>query len=503
MHDMEIVSDLRALLSEKLGQDRFELWLAATKIVPLDGKLLVAAPSKFSENWLRRHYRQALEEAAQQILGKAVAVEFHVDETLAAPRQPSGQEKCGARNGRAHQRPCGASGHAPDARPVSSPNCPAPAAGPMFSLVAADAAPKAVTNHAARDGSGRADTTPRRRFSTLDSFVVGACNRLAHASAQTAAERPGTLTPLVVYGPHGCGKTHLLEGIWTAARRGACANAVYLSAEQFTTLFVAALRGGGLPSFRRKYRGVELLLVDDLQFLVGKRATRVELLHTIDSLLREGRQLVFSADRQPGELSELGPELTTRLAGGMVCKLEAPDRETRLRLVREFARRLEVVLGDDVAEFIADRITAGGRELAGAVNRLHASARILASKIDRAFAETTLAESAIGMRMVRLSDIQRAVCDVFGLAKDSLQSSRRSKAVSGPRTLAMWLARKHTRAGLAEIGQFFGRRSHSTVISAEKRVSDWMAQQAEVDLSSTRLRVEEAVRRVEAQIRAG
>jgi chromosomal replication initiator protein len=503
MHDMEIVSDLRALLSEKLGQDRFELWLAATKIVPLDGKLLVAAPSKFSENWLRRHYRPALEEAARQVLGKAVAVEFQVDETLAAPRQHSGKEKCGARNGQAHQRPCGASGDARDATPAGSRNCPVQGAAPIFSLVTADAAPGAVTNHAVRDGNGRADATPRRRFSTLDSFVVGTCNRLAHASAQTAAERPGALTPLVVYGPHGCGKTHLLEGIWTAARRGACANAVYLSAEQFTTLFVAALRGGGLPNFRRKYRGVELLLIDDLQFLVGKRATRVELLHTIDSLLREGRQLVFSADRQPSELSELGPELTTRLAGGMVCKLEAPARETRLRLVREFARRLEVVLADDVAEFIADRITAGGRELAGAVNRLHATARILACPIDRIFAETTLVESAIGARMVRLNDIQRAVCDVFGLPKDSLQSSRRSKAVSGPRTLAMWLARKHTRAGLAEIGQFFGRRSHSTVISAEKRVSDWMAQQAEVDLANARLRVEEAVRRVEAQLRAG
>jgi len=267
MHDMEIVSAVRALLSEKLGPDRFELWLAATKIVPLDGKLLVVAPSKFSESWLRRHYRPALEEAAQKVLGKAVAVEFQVDETLAASRQQGSDEKCDARNGDAHQRPCGASANTKHAMPADLQDCPVPPAGTIFSLVSADPAPRAVANHKARDGNGHA--APRRRFSTLDSFVVGACNRLAHASAQTAAERPGTLTPLVVYGPHGCGKTHLLEGIWTAARRGACANAVYLSAEQFTTLFVAALRGGGLPSFRRKYRGVELLLVDDLQFLVG------------------------------------------------------------------------------------------------------------------------------------------------------------------------------------------------------------------------------------------
>src|SRR5262249_4300447 len=158
--------------------------------------------------------------------------------------------------------------------------------------------------------------------------------------------------------------------------------------------------------FRRKYRGVELLLIDDLQFLVGKRATRAELLHTIDSLLRERRQLVFSADRPPSELSELGPELTTRLAGGMVCPLEAPDRETRVGLVHEFAKRLEIVVTDDVAQLVADRVAAGGRELAGAMNRLHAVGRMLGCAIDRAFAEATLAESAMGTRMVRLIDIQ-------------------------------------------------------------------------------------------------
>jgi len=353
------------------------------------------------------------------------------------------------------------------------------------------------------ENSHAANAAPRRRFATLESFVVGMGNRLAHASAQSAAERPGTLTPLFVYGPHGCGKTHLLEGIWSAARRAGCGNAIYLSAEQFTTLFVSALHGSGLPSFRRKYRGVDLLLIDDVQFLVGKRATRVELLHTIDCLLREGRQLVFSADRAPPQLSELGPELTTRLAGGMVCQVELPDRQTRLGLVHEFAGRLHVALADDVAELVADRIAAGGRELAGAVHRLHAAARLLGCPIDRAFAEATLAQSVTGARMVRLIDIQRAVCDVFGLSKDSLQSGRRSKALSGPRTLAMWLARKHTRAGLVEIGQFFGRRSHSTVITAEKRVSDWIARQEEVELAHARLPVDEAVRQVEARLRAG
>src|SRR5262249_22658678 len=151
--------------------------------------------------------------------------------------------------------------------------------------------------------------------------------------------------------------------IWTAARTSRTPlNAVYLSAEQFTTLFVAALRGAGLPNFRRKYRGVDLLLIDDLQFLARKKATLSELLHTIDALLRDGRQLVFSADRPPSGLADLGPELTTRLSGGMVCRIEAPALPMRLGLVQQFAKRMALEMPNDVAELVAASIPAGARE---------------------------------------------------------------------------------------------------------------------------------------------
>jgi chromosomal replication initiator protein len=319
------------------------------------------------------------------------------------------------------------------------------------------------------------------------------------------AEKPGSLTPLVFHGPSGCGKTHLLEGIWSAARaqhRGA--NIVYLSAEQFTTYFLEALRGSGLPSFRRKHRSVDLLIVDDLQFFAGKRATLVEVLHTIDSLLREGKQLVFSSDRAPTELHQLGPELMTRLAGGMVCRLESPDLQLRQGLVSEFAHRLNVELSQDIVELIATRVTTGAREISGAINRIHATGRMLGKSISYELAVEALA----GMhqqaaRTVRLVDIERAVCGVFGLPGESLQSSQRTKNVNAPRMLAMWLARKHTRAGLNEIGQYFGRRSHSTVISANKRVADWMTQQSELDLADRRCQIDEAIRRVEDQLRVG
>ncbi|HEY2882541.1 MAG TPA: DnaA/Hda family protein, partial [Pirellulales bacterium] len=241
-----------------------------------------------------------------------------------------------------------------------------------------------------------------------------------------------------------------------------------------------------------------------LQFLARKKATLSELLHTIDALLRDGRQLVFSADRPPSELADLGPELTTRLAGGMVCRIEAPELQTRIGLVRQFAQRMALELPGDVVELVAGKISAGARELLGAVNRLHAAARMLNRGIDLALAEETLAElSHSHGRAVRLADIEHAVCEVFGLDKHSLQTDRRAKRVSTPRMLAMWLARKYTRAGLSEIGHYFGRRSHSTVISAHKRVENMVAERSEIETAHARLKITEAVERVEAQLRTG
>ena len=252
------------------------------------------------------------------------------------------------------------------------------------------------------------------------------------------------------YGPTSVGKTHLLEGIWTAARQShQRLTAVYLSAEQFTSHFLEALRGSGLPSFRRKYRGVGLLMIDDLQFFVGKRATQVELLHTIDTFLREGRQLVFAADRSPAELAELGPELTTRLSSGLVCRIEPPDYATRLGIVAPNGAADEAHVPAEVQDFVASQLTSHARELSGALCRLQATGQAMGRPISLAMAEEALADLIRHSgRVVRLADIEKAVCEVFGLEPASLQSDAKAKRVSHPRMLAMWLARKHTRAAL-------------------------------------------------------
>jgi chromosomal replication initiator protein len=277
---------------------------------------------------------------------------------------------------------------------------------------------------------------------------------------------------------------------------------VYLSAEQFTTGFVEALRGSGLPSFRQKCRGANLLAIDDLQFFVGKARTLEELQYTVDTLLADGRQLVLASDRSLGELRSLGPELSSRLAGGLVCQIEPPEFATRLGILRRLRDELRLVAEEDVLARVAGQITAGARELRGALHRLQAMSAAFGEPITMDMADAALRELARQCtRPVRLADVEHAVCDVFGVEPAQLRSERKGRNVSEPRMLAMWLARKYTRAAWSEIGQFFGRRSHSTVIAAHRRVERMISAQGEIGLGDRPCRVEEAIRRLETALR--
>jgi chromosomal replication initiator protein len=334
--------------------------------------------------------------------------------------------------------------------------------------------------------------------------VVCDGNRLAWTSARLAADQPGRHSPLFLCGPTGVGKTHLLEGIWSAYKRAAHGRpALYLTAEQFTCLFLEALRQSGLPSFRRKVRDVGLLLIDDVQFFAGKRATLSELLHTVDTLTREGQQLVLAADRPPSALKALGPELLSRLSGSVQCQLTPPDYAARLEIVARLTVAWELSLPDDVQALVASHFAAHVRQLQGALRRLQAARLAHQRPITLETAEDCLSELLLEQqRAVQLADIERVVVETFGLEPQSLQSDAKHKYVSHPRMLAMWLARKHTRAALSEIGRYFGKRSHTTVISARRKIESLMTQGAQIDLADRRWKVEDAIRRVEDRLRA-
>ena len=483
------VGSIRDAFRARIGSDRHDVWFGGETRLQLergaDGGLVVTlvAGNPLSHGLIQRTFRADLAAAVREALGEeGVRIELVPDAPDAGPAPPAD----------------GAAGTVPS---------PPPAAGTSLLRVAE---PRALVP--AEEPEAPAEPLPARQASparaplSLDAYVVGGGNRMAHAAAAMAAERPGAMTPVLLHGPSGTGKSHLLEAIALRTRQLRSRSAVVLlSAEQFTTTFLDALHGRrGLPGFRRSLRSADLLLVDDIQFLAGKKATVSELLHTVEALLRSGRQVVLTADRDAEGLGELGADLQARLRGGMSAPILPPDAPTREGIVAALAARRGLDLPADVIRFVADRLTRNARELAGAVNRLEATSHMTGLPVDAGMARECLADLVrASSRAVRLADVERAVCRAFGIEPATLHSPGRSRRVNHPRILAMFLARKHTAAALTEIGRHFGRRSHSTVISAGRTVDGWIASGTTIHLAGAEWEISEALRRAEEALRAG
>ena len=456
---------VRAAVRERIGDERFAVWFGeATWLAAADGKgIVLQAGAGRTHEWLRRTFRRDVEAAVAAICGPRAALAWEPAATGTTP-------------------------------PADAPSAPG-------GLTVVQPPPETTTVVAAP----AAGIGGRRGGRSLADFVVGPSNKMALAAVELAASRPGEMSPLVVHGPGGVGKTHLLEGLCERARELRPGSvAVFLAAEQFTTGFLQALHGSGLPGFRRTCRSAELLVIDDLQFFVGKRATLQELQQTIDALQRQGRQVVLGCDREPESLPELGAELLARLRGGMAARIAPPDYDVRRGIVASLCQGRGLAVADEVIHYVASSMTRHARELYGAVNRLEAASTMLGVPVSLGLAEEALADLVrAGGRSVRLADIEKAVCQAFGIDRGGLQSGSRARAVSHGRMLAMYLARKHTHAALSEISSHFGRRSHSTVIAAQKTVAEWLATRARIVLADSAWDVEEAIQRVEDMLRAG
>ena len=315
---------------------------------------------------------------------------------------------------------------------------------------------------------------------TFDQFVIGEGNRLAHAAALAVAEQPGqAYNPLFLYGPPGVGKTHLLHSIaHYVANHGAGLTVRYATIEGFTNAFVTALRAGGVDEFKARYRGTDLLLVDDVQFLADKARTEEEFFHTFNALYGTGSQLVLTSDRLPRDMDALEERLLERFESGLVADITAPDLSTRLTILRLRARRSGLPDIDPRSlEVIADRVTDNIRALEGALVRVIAyhslrhpgepvTPALVAHVLDKLYPETRPA------RAVSVGDIQTLVCQTFELSRDELVSPSRTARVSWPRQLAMYLSRELTDATLPAIGRAFGGRDHATVLYAVRRAGD-------------------------------
>jgi chromosomal replication initiator protein len=484
--DREVVAALEQAIVQRVGEPRFNLWFARrTRFAWDDGQLTVGVPNLHFQEWLQKTFADAVRAAAAEVFGATLTVRFVIEPELF---QAAREEQAAAK---VPEPPAPSREEAPKP-PVPRRGKNRPPEGPtLFDGLVPEPPP-------ARPGPR---VRPSRRWHKLSEFVVGPCNRVAHASALSVIEEPGqTANPLVVHGPVGTGKTHLLEGIYAGLRRARAETRVlYVTAEDFTNRFVQAMRAGKLAPFRRQFRECDALLVDDLHFLAGKKATQEEFLHTFDALLADGRQLVVTCDCHPRLADELTPGLIDRLLGGAVWGLTPPDAETRLAILR--ARTAEAPAPDEVLCLLAGRLRGNVRELEGALHSLRHYSRVTGRPIDLALAHEALADLLRhAVRVVQLGDVDGAVCRALKLEAGALQSKGRSWAVSHPRMLAIFLARKHTAAAYAEVGSYFGGRNHSTAVAAEKKVRRWVAEDSELVLGERRLRVREVVERVEREL---
>jgi chromosomal replication initiator protein len=437
---------IRGRLREEVGEVEYRTWLRQMTLAGIEGdEAVVVLPTRFLRDWVRSHYGDRLRALWQQENAAVRRVDVRV-----------GAE-----------------------RPAAEPRANGAAAGEPAPRRSGLAEPLAARNGAARAQDARGDwSAPLDPRFTFDTFVVGKPNEFAHACARRVAEKPASpgFNPLFLYGGVGLGKTHLMHAVAWAIRGGeAQRNVAYMSAEKFMYRFIAALRSQSTMEFKESLRSVDVLMVDDLQFLIGKDNTQEEFFHTFNALVDAGKQIVVSADKSPSDLNGLEDRLRTRLGCGMVADIHATTYELRLSILQAKATAAGVEVPKGVTEFLAHKITSNVRELEGALNRLIAHANLFGRAVTLDGAQEVLHDILRAHdRRVTIEEIQRKVAEHYNIRLTDMSSARRARAVARPRQVAMYLAKQLTSRSLPEIGRRFGNRDHTTVMHAVSRISELM-----------------------------
>ncbi|WP_068299237.1 chromosomal replication initiator protein DnaA [Pararhodobacter sp. CCB-MM2] len=449
--------DVRSKLRGVVGENNFITWIAPLGLTGIEsGVARLSAPTNFIANWVNRNFAdpivRALNGAGANVHRIEIAVEARVPGATAAKTMTGAQRV---------QETLGKSSDAP-ALPASAPT------------------PAAPVTAAAPSGSEDVAGAPLDQRYTFDNFVVGKPNALAHAAARRVAEGAAvTFNPLFLYGGVGLGKTHLMHAIaWELQTRNPEAKVLYLSAEQFMYRFVQALRERQIMDFKSLFRSVDILMVDDVQFIAGKDSTQEEFFHTFNALIDQNKQIVISADRAPGEIKDLEERIKSRLQSGLVVDLHPTDYELRLGILQQKADQNrkaygEVSIAPDVLEYLAHRITTNVRVLEGALTRLFALASLLGREITLDMAQDTLADILRSSeRKVTVEEIQRKVAEHYNIRLSDMIGPKRLRTIARPRQIAMYLAKHMTTRSLPEIGRRFGGRDHTTILHGVRKVEE-------------------------------
>src|SRR5579872_3712578 len=426
---MNLWDEILARIETKVNRHSFYTWFRPTTFVASDrGSVTVRVPNALFKDWLTKHYAGVIAEATTELQRPSLVVNFVADSPVEAPVIPLSADEAAA---------------------LQTGPPPPPTAQP-----------------------GPAGLNPRYTF---DTFIVGSSNQFAHAACRAVAEAPSrSYNPLFIYGGVGLGKTHLMHAVGQyVLQHDRNLKLTYISSERFMNEMINAVRYDRVLDFRERYRSVDVLLVDDIQFLAGKEGTQTEFFHTFNALYDSQKQIVLSSDCPPHEIPALEERLRSRFEWGLIADIQSPDLETKVAILKKKAETEAVPLPDNVAIYIAGRIKSNIRELEGSLIRLIAYASLTGQEITLPLAQDVLKNILDHEdKAITIEAIQKYVADYYNLKLADLKSRNNAKSVSMPRQIAMYLCKSLTHASLPEIGRSFGGKHHSTVIHSIRKVND-------------------------------
>jgi chromosomal replication initiator protein len=491
---MNIWEQTLARIETKVNRHSFYTWFKPTSCILDEGDhLTIRVPNGLFRDWLLKHYGGIMADALAEIGRPGTLLTFVTEEpsspfqeSVSTPLSSNAPRSAGSLTAQVpvttetriqstSVSPTAAVSAAPVAPPVAIPPVAAAAAAPQPVQVTVETGPRASSGVAVSDEDGNSNPAGLNPRYTFDTFVVGPSNQFAHAACRAVAEAPArSYNPLFIYGGVGLGKTHLMHAIGHyMVQHGRSLRLTYISSERFMNEMINALRYERILDFRERYRNVDVLLVDDVQFLSGKESTQTEFFHTFNALFDSAKQIVISSDCPPHEITSLEERLRSRFEWGLIADIQPPDLETKVAILKKKADADGMPLPDNVAIYIAGKIKSNIRELEGSLIRLVAYASMTGQEITLPLTQQVLRNVLSNDdRVVTIEIIQKFVADYFQLKPSELKSRNNSKSVALPRQVAMYLCKTLTKASLPEIGRSFGGKHHSTVIHSIQKIEN-------------------------------
>jgi len=441
--ESQTVDKIEHSLEQRIGRKRFQLWFKDSARLTLDDhQLRVQVPNNWVGGWIENNFSDQLQAATREATGLTPSLRFEINARLF----PTAREES------THSQP-------------------------------------ENTTRSARSACQAEPRARRKLRYSLDDFVVGPGNRMAHSAVQSVVEKViSRFNPLFIHGGCGLGKTHLLQGLCNGlTQKHGEVNWQYLSGEEFTNKFIVAVKAGTLDGFRRQYRSLDVLVIDDVHFLANKRATQEEFLHTYNAIDAAGKQVIMASDAHPRVIGQLDKSLVDRFISGMVVDIQPPDSETRAKIIQLRSKALRRQFPQPVINRLANAIAGNVRELEGAVLKIIAYASLCNQAPTLQIAEKVIRECSRPRNgAIHLSEIEKHVADYFGVTIDDIHCSKRTRTVAQARAVAMYLARKHTSMSFPEIGKYLGNKNHSTVILACKKTTQLLKLNQDVAWVSNR-----------------